>query len=95
MIPSSALSLSRFRICHRGCTGGTMPVPFLWEAESMNMSHSAPTEDRFQMVEMIPSGTAIAAFPAGAIAQAWLEEYSQQLTWADLITWLRGSRALS
>jgi hypothetical protein len=57
------------------------------------MSHSKPAENGFQVVEMNPSGTADAAFPAGAIAQAWLEEYSRQLTWADLKTWLRGSPA--
>jgi hypothetical protein len=57
------------------------------------MFHSAPTEDRFQVVEMIPSagGTGIIEFPAGAIAQAWLDEHLQPLTWGDLTTWLRGS----
>jgi hypothetical protein len=68
-----------------------LPAPLPQDAESMKMSHSKPAENGFQVVEMIPSGTAIAAFPAGAIAQAWVEEHSQQLTWADLNTWLRGS----
>ena len=55
------------------------------------MSHSKPAGNGFQVVEMIPSGTAIAAFPSGAIAQAWLDEHSQQLTWAGLTAWLRES----
>jgi hypothetical protein len=66
-------------------------APLPQDAESMKMSHSKPAENGFQLVEMIPSGTAIAAFPAGAIAQAWLDEHSQQLTWAGLTAWLRGS----
>ena len=43
-----------------------------------------------KIVEMIPSesGKATKGFPAGAIAQAWLNEYSQQLTWDDLRMWL-------
>jgi len=43
-----------------------------------------------KIVEMIPSegGNAVECFPAGAIAQAWLAEYSQQLTWDDLKKWL-------
>lgn len=54
---------------------------------------SVKTDSR--IIEMIPSkmGTVMACFPAGALAQAWLEEYSQQLTWDDLTTWLRGRNA--
>jgi hypothetical protein len=42
------------------------------------------------IVEMIPSknGKAIECFPSGAIAQAWLNEYSHQLTWDNLKKWL-------
>jgi len=41
------------------------------------------------IIEMIPSknGKAIEYFPAGAIAQAWLNEYSHQLTWDNLKKW--------
>ena len=44
-----------------------------------------------QIIEMTPSksGKAMECFPSGAIAQAWLDEYSQQLTWDDLKHWLR------
>ena len=54
------------------------------------MFHIAPAKDGVQVVEMIPSngGTVTAEFPAGAIAQAWMDEHSRQLTWADLRTWL-------
>jgi hypothetical protein len=47
--------------------------------------------------EMIPSknGKAMECFPAGAIAQAWLSEYSQQLTWDDLKEWLGAHPRLS
>jgi hypothetical protein len=49
---------------------------------------SAKTDDHIR--EMIPSknGKAMECFPAGAFAQAWLSEYSQQLTWDDLKEWL-------
>jgi hypothetical protein len=42
------------------------------------------------IVEMIPrkNGKAMECFPSGAIAQAWLIEYPQQLTWDDLKKWL-------
>ena len=83
--------LSRFRFCHCGVTPGMLPAPLSQDAESMKMSHSKPAENGFQVLEMIPSGTAIAAFPAGAIAQAWLDEHSQQLTWVGLTAWLSGS----
>jgi hypothetical protein len=37
---------------------------------------------------MIPSksGVVMAYFPAGALAQAWIKEYSQELTWNNPIT---------
>jgi hypothetical protein len=59
----------------------------------MNMSHSKPTEDNPQAVEMFhrKGGAARSEFPSGAIARAWLNEHPQQLTWADLTIWLRGS----
>jgi hypothetical protein len=54
------------------------------------MFHSAPEDDHSQVVEMIPAKVARAEHPTGAIAKAWAEEHSQQLTWAGLTTWLRG-----
>jgi len=43
-----------------------------------------------KIVEMIPSDgeKATNGFPSGAIAQAWLDEYSKQLTSDDLKKWL-------
>jgi hypothetical protein len=43
-----------------------------------------------KIVEMIPSESekATNGFPSGAIAQAWLDEYSEQLTWDGLKKWL-------
>ena len=56
------------------------------------MFHVAPAKDSLQVAEMIPNngGTVTAEFPTGAIAQAWMDEHSRQLTWADLRTWLFG-----
>ena len=56
------------------------------------MFHVAPAKDSLEVAEMIPSNgwTFTAEFPTGAIAQAWMDEYSRQLTWADLRTWLFG-----
>jgi hypothetical protein len=50
------------------------------------MSHG----NTMKIVEMIPSERekATNGFPSGAIALAWLDEYSQQLTWDDLKKWL-------
>ena len=50
------------------------------------MVHIEPTENRYQVVGVIP----LAVLPAGVIAQAWLKQYSRRLTWAELTTWLRG-----
>ena len=54
------------------------------------MFHGIPVKSDFQIVEMIPgrSGKALEYFPAGAIAQAWLDVHSRQLTWDDLTRWL-------
>ena len=54
------------------------------------MPHDTPTEDSFQAVEMAPGkcGAMTSEFPTGAVAQAWMDEHSRQLTWADLTTWL-------
>jgi hypothetical protein len=49
------------------------------------MSHGNNT-----VVEIIhgENGKGIECFPSGAIAQAWLDGYSQQLSWDDLKKWL-------
>jgi hypothetical protein len=54
------------------------------------MFHGVPGNTNSHIIEMIPSknGKAMKCFPAGAIAQAWFNEYSQQLTWDDLKNWL-------
>ena len=56
------------------------------------MSRSAKTPDNLSITELIPSqeGKAITDFPAGAIAHAWSEMFSQKPTWAGLTQWLRG-----
>ena len=56
----------------------------------MDTLPTAPVKDSVLAVEMTPSRgeVVIGQLPTGAIAQAWLEEYSQQLTWADLTAWL-------
>jgi len=54
------------------------------------MFHSAPEDGHAQVVEMNPGRVVIAEHPTGAIAQAWAEEYSQQLTWVGLTIWLSG-----
>jgi len=46
------------------------------------------------VMEMIPNRMAMAVVPMprvakGAIAQAWLNEFAQQVSWDDLKTWLR------
>jgi hypothetical protein len=43
-----------------------------------------PSKEASRVMEMVPDAMAIAVFPAGAIAQAWLNEYSQQVSWDDL-----------
>jgi hypothetical protein len=53
------------------------------------MVRDIPSKDASRVIEMIPDAMAIAVFPAGAIAQGWLDKYSQQVSWDDLKTWLR------
>ena len=53
------------------------------------MVRGIPEKDLRGAIEMIPIKIAVAAFPAGPIAQAWLNEYSRQIGWDDLKTWLR------
>ena len=54
------------------------------------MVRDAPVKDATRLVEMIPSGEGAApiGFPAGIVAQAWLDEFSEELTWAELVRWL-------
>jgi hypothetical protein len=52
------------------------------------MSNSVPPEG-FEAIEMAHSRTVVPEFPAGMLAKAWLDEYSQPLTWAGLRAWLR------
>jgi len=54
------------------------------------MVRGVPAKTDRHIYEMISSknGKAMECFPAGALAQAWLTEYSQQLTWDDLKNWL-------
>jgi hypothetical protein len=58
------------------------------------MARDAPIKDAIRLVEMIPSGEAATplGFPAGVIAQAWLDEFSEELTWAELVRWLGEGR---
>jgi hypothetical protein len=57
------------------------------------MTHDTSPECDLATLEMTVSkdGKGITEFPAGALAKAWLDEYSRQLTWADLRRWLRES----
>jgi hypothetical protein len=59
------------------------------------MVHDAPAEDSVQTVETSSGGgwVTIVDFPAGAIAHAWMDENSRQLTWDELTQWLRESPA--
>ena len=59
--------------------------------ENMNMIGGTAAINSMKIIEMIPSksGVTMNRYPAGAIAQAWLYEYSRPLTWNDLDTWLR------
>jgi len=43
-------------------------------------------EDSSQGTEFVPGEEGSA--PAGDIADAWLDEFSQKLTWTDLTKWL-------
>ena len=43
-------------------------------------------EDGSQQTEIEPGGEGSA--PAGDIADAWRDEFSEKLTWADLTKWL-------
>jgi hypothetical protein len=43
-------------------------------------------EDGSQQTEIEPGGEGSA--PAGDIADAWRDEFSEKLTWADLAKWL-------
>ena len=54
------------------------------------MVRGAPVNDATRLVEMIPSGEGAApiGFPAGIIAQAWLDEFSEELTGAELLRWM-------
>jgi hypothetical protein len=54
------------------------------------MVRGISAQTRSHIIEMIPSDSdkAMERFPAGAIAQAWLNEYSEQLTWTELKKWL-------
>jgi hypothetical protein len=56
----------------------------------MQMVRYARARNYRQLVEMIPSGEAAPpiGFPAGIIAQAWLDEFSEELTWAELVRWI-------
>jgi hypothetical protein len=51
------------------------------------MSDSALPEDGIEATEMA-RGTVGPEPPAGMLAEAWLAQYSQPLTWADLLAWL-------
>jgi hypothetical protein len=53
------------------------------------MVRGIPTKEAPGVIEIIPNDRVVATFPTGAIAQAWLNEYSQQVSWDDLKTWLR------
>ena len=59
------------------------------------MSRSTQMAKNAAIIEMIPSqdGNPITEFPAGAIAHAWLDVFSQRPTWAGLNLWLSGSSA--
>jgi hypothetical protein len=43
-----------------------------------------------RLVELVPSeeGAAPTGLPAGIIAKEWLDKYSKELTWAELVQWL-------
>jgi len=43
-------------------------------------------EDSSQHSEIVPGGEGSA--PAGDIADAWRDEFSEKLTWANLTKWL-------
>jgi hypothetical protein len=58
----------------------------------MAMLGPAPPEDAVQDPWM-SSRDGRAEFPAGAIAQAWMDAHSLRLTWDELTAWLRGSAA--
>jgi hypothetical protein len=54
------------------------------------MVRDAPLNDSTPQTEMVPSqdGSVPPEFPAGIIAQEWLDEFSEKLTWAGLVRWL-------
>jgi hypothetical protein len=60
------------------------------DVKGKRMVRDAPVKDTTRLVEMIPSGEGAVpiGFPAGIIAQAWLDEFSEELTWAELVRWL-------
>jgi hypothetical protein len=43
-------------------------------------------EDDAQVTEIVPGEEG--SVPAGDIADAWRDEFSEKLTWADLTKWL-------
>jgi hypothetical protein len=54
------------------------------------MFRDTPKGSTPRLVELVTSeeGAASTELPAGIIAKEWLDKYSKELTWAEMVRWL-------
>jgi hypothetical protein len=54
------------------------------------MVREAPISYGTQLAERVPTETGVepSDFPDEIIAEEWLDKFSEELTWADMVRWL-------
>jgi hypothetical protein len=64
--------------------------PLSLDGEVKPMVRGNPEWDTPRLVELVPSEKSVVPteLPAGIIAKEWLDKYSKELTWAELVKWL-------